>query len=200
MQATNYVQKGRVLSVVAPYSRVAGEAAMIGSLLGVAHYDVTNGAVGVFDFEGTWNLAKTSAQAWTLGDKIYWNAGTKFVTNVPTDGPLVGTAMATAANPSDTGRVRLNGVAAATAEGPQAAIANLTDNSGGTTADGTIGAIAATAGACAGSATPSATQVDTAIATAVASIVTGSNDAVKELAAKINLILADIRAAGVIAT
>lgn len=69
-------------------------------------------------------------------------------------------------------------------------IAALTDNSGGGAADGTIGAIAATAGACAGGATPTATQVDTAIATAVASIVTGSNDAVKELATKVNLIIA----------
>lgn len=150
MQATNFIQKGRVLSLVAPYTRTAGQAAMIGSLLGVAHNDVTNGAVGVFDFEGTWLLEKTSAQAWALGAKIYWNAGTKKCSNVASDGPLVGIAMATAANPSSTGLVRLNGVPSETnapdaVSGGLTAVVKFTDNSGGAAADNTIAAITAPA-------------------------------------------------------
>jgi hypothetical protein len=52
---------------------------------------------------------------------------------------LIGVATVVADNPSSTGTVRLNGVAPDTAEGPQAAIASLTDNGGGT-ADGTVAA------------------------------------------------------------
>ena len=72
-----------------------------------------------------------------------------------------------------------------TADGTIAAVtapSAVTNNSGGATADHTIAAVAATAGSCGGSATPSATQVDTAIATAVASIVTGINDGLTEFA------------------
>jgi len=200
MQASNYVQKGRVLSLVAPYSRTAGQAAMIGSLLGVAHYGVTNGEVGVFDFEGTWDLEKTSAQAWTLGDKVYWNTSTKVCSNIASDGPLVGVAMAAAANPSAAGRVRLNGTPPETASavlGGQTAVADLIDNGGGAAADGTIAIVTApTLTDWNGSSVhPSAAQ-----GTAISAAITALTAAVKELSAKQNVILARLRSAGIIAT
>ena len=143
--ATNYVQPGKVLNLTAPYQRNTGQPAMIGSIFGVALATVANAVAGEFQVDGVWTLAKTAAQAWTLGDKIYWNAATKLVSNVATDGPLVGVATAAAANPSSTGTVRLNGNVPAMAEGPQAAEADLVDNGGGAAADGTIGVVTAPA-------------------------------------------------------
>jgi len=54
--------------------------------------------------------AKTSAQAWAVGNPIYSIAATNVLTNVAGTGNyLVGVATAIAANPSAVGRVRLNG-------------------------------------------------------------------------------------------
>ncbi len=51
--------------------------------------------------------------------------------------------------------------------------------------NGALVNVAATAGSCAGGSGPTAGQVDTAIATAVASIVTGTNEQLAEIQAKL---------------
>ena len=61
-----------------------------------------------FATEGVWELAKTSALAIAVGDKLYWDAANKVVNKTDT-GLFVGVAVSTAANPSATVRVRLNG-------------------------------------------------------------------------------------------
>ena len=179
--ATNYKQPGKVITFTAPYQRNAGEAAMLGSLLGIAQATVANAVAGEFATTGVWTIAKTAAQAWTAGDKIYWNAGTKLVSNVSTDGPLVGIATADAANPSNTGDVRLNGASMPFGEGQEAAIVSLTDNGGGAAADDTIAVITNAANAGSADVAPVA-------------------DAIKELSTKVNAILVALRAAGIIAT
>lgn len=128
--ASNYVQRGETLTLVAPYQRDTGLGALVGSIFGVALQTVANAVEGEFAVEGVWDLAKTSAQAWTQGQKIYWDNGNKRCDSDSTVGQLIGTAVDAADNPSSTGRVRLNGTAPATAEGPQGAIAALTDNTG----------------------------------------------------------------------
>ena len=141
--ATNYIQPGAILTLTAPYDRLSGEGAQVGSIFGVATSDVLSGAAGEFDTEGVWSLAKTSAQVWTVGQKIYWDNGNKRCDSDGTVGMLIGVATAAATNPSSTGYVKLNGSAPSSSEGPQAAEADLTDNSGGAAADGTIGAVTA---------------------------------------------------------
>lgn len=178
--ATNFKQPGNVLDLAAPYDRTTGQGALIGSIFGVALSTVTSGSTGQFATEGVWTLSKTSAQAWTLGDKIYWDASNKRCDNDPTVGMLIGTATAAASNPSSTGDVRLNGAAPATAEGPQAAITSLTDSSGGS-ADDTVAAITNANNAGSADVTPTA-------------------NAIADLAAKVNAILAALRSAGIIST
>ena len=134
-----YVQAGNTITLAAPYDRTSGQGAQVGSLFGVALQTVLNTVEGEFAVEGVWTLAKTSAQAWTRGQKIYWDNSNKRCDSDGTVGMLIGVATVVADNPSSTGTVRLNGVAPDTAEGPQAAIASLTDNGGGT-ADGTVAA------------------------------------------------------------
>lgn len=178
---------------------VKGTAYLIGSLLVIARANAAEAAYFTAAVGGRWTLAKTSAQAWTEGQKLYWNISTSKLDSDGTTGPLVGVAAAVAANPSSTGDVILSGVPASTSEGPQTTIAALTGTLTGT-ANGSLADIAATAAATAGDATPSAAQVDAGIATAVASIVTGVNEQNKELMTKVNEIIASLKAAGIVAS
>lgn len=107
--AKNFVQKGDVLSLAAPYARNSGQAALIGTgLFGVAVTDLANGETGAFLMEGVFTLAKTEAQAWaTLGLPIYWDNSDKVLTTVSGGNTLVGYNTVVAENPSTVGTIRL---------------------------------------------------------------------------------------------
>lgn len=109
--ATNYVQEGEVLALTAPYTRTAGQAALVGTgLFGVALVDVTSGASASFSTCGVWTLTKTEAQEWaTVGLPIYWDDSGKALTTTSSGNTLVGYNTAVAANPSTTGTIRLIG-------------------------------------------------------------------------------------------
>lgn len=108
--ATNYVQPGKVLSLIAPYNRTAGQGALVGSIFGVSLGTVLSGAVGEFHVgAGVFSLAKTSGQAWSVGQKIYWDNSNKQCDSDASLGQFIGVATAIAANPSSTGQVLLNG-------------------------------------------------------------------------------------------
>src|SRR5687768_69383 len=171
--ATNFVQNGEVITLVAPYQRNSGEGALVGSIFGVATTTVANAVAAEFAIVGVWDLAKTSAQAWTQGQKIYWDNANKRCDSDSTVGTLIGMATEAAANPSATGKVRLNGVASPLAEGAQAAVPDLTMTVG--TADGTIADVGA------------------------AFNQTTLNNNFRDVGEKINAILAALRTAGIIA-
>lgn len=107
----NQVQKGDAVYVVAPSGGfTSGKPYLIGTtLFGVAGFTCLVGATGVLWTTGVFSLAKTSAQAWVVGDPIYWNTSTKLADNVSSTGLRIGVATATAANPSAVGEVRLDG-------------------------------------------------------------------------------------------
>lgn len=140
--ASNFYQDGEVLPFTMPYAVNSGGGVQVGSIFGVATSTYGSGDTGQVAVCGVWSLAKTSAQAWTEGQKIYWDNSNKRCDSDSTVGMLVGVATVAAVNPSSVGYVRLNGSTPSTLEGPQAAITSLTDNGGGT-ADGTVAAQAA---------------------------------------------------------
>jgi predicted RecA/RadA family phage recombinase len=107
--ATNYVQPGKTLTLVAPYDCTPGHGALVGSVFGVSLGTVLSAASGEFAIAGVFSLAKTSAQAWTLGQRIYWDNTNHRCDSDPNVGMLIGVASAVAANPSSVGSVRLNG-------------------------------------------------------------------------------------------
>lgn len=108
--ATNYIQPGENVTVTAPYDVSSGGGALVGSLFGIAVNDASNGDTDfVLATTGVYEMAKTSAQAWTQGLKIYWDNTNKVATSTATSNTLIGVAMEAAANPSSTGIVRLNG-------------------------------------------------------------------------------------------
>jgi predicted RecA/RadA family phage recombinase len=106
--ATNYIQPGDVLEVTAPEATTSGDGTLVGLLFGVALHDADNGAVVRIQTTGVFELPKVSAQAWTVGQLIYWDDGNDRCTTVDTN-YAIGVATAVAANPSSTGHVRLLG-------------------------------------------------------------------------------------------
>lgn len=106
--AKNYIQPGDVLELTAPYQRNAGQGALIGALFCIAMVDVANGARCSWATCDVWTLEKNSAEAWTEGQKIYWDNTNKRCTSTASGNTLIGVATAVAANPSSTGIVRLN--------------------------------------------------------------------------------------------
>lgn len=107
-----YSQEAEIVEFTAPAGGVvSGTPYLIGSLLVVATHD----AVATASFRGLVigiaDIVKVSAQAWTEGVKIYWDNSAKNMTTTAGGNTLVGVAAAAAANPSATGKVRLDGVA-----------------------------------------------------------------------------------------
>jgi len=111
--AKNYIQPGDHIVVenadVTDATAIAsGDGVVIGSLFGVALVDIPVGESGAIATEGVWELAKVSAQAWTVGQRIYWAVGSGATTTAGSN-KLIGVAVEVANNPSATGKVRLTG-------------------------------------------------------------------------------------------
>ena len=106
----NYIANGNVVTMTAPYAVNSGDGLLVGSLFGVAQTTAAIGASVEAVVDGVVDLTKVSAQAWaTVGLLIYWDGAAKNATTTSTSNKLIGVNIATAANPSATGRVRLNG-------------------------------------------------------------------------------------------
>ena len=107
----NYIMTGDIVTVTAPYNVSSGGGVLVGDIFGVATHDAASGAAVEIKTTGVFELAKTSAQAWSsVGLPIYWDNSSKVVTSTAGTNKLIGVNLATAANPSATGVVRLNGV------------------------------------------------------------------------------------------
>lgn len=105
----NYISSGDVLTIPAPATVASGDVVIAGGLVGIAARDAASGADVEIKTKGVYELPKTSAEAWTVGAAIYWDATNGVCTTTATDNTLIGKAVAAAANPSSTGIVRLDG-------------------------------------------------------------------------------------------
>jgi predicted RecA/RadA family phage recombinase len=104
-----FVQPGWAMTVTAPTGgTVSGVGCKIGSLFGIAATTKAAGDPVVLDTVGVFEHAKTSAQAWNTGDKIYWDDTAKVMTTSSSGTTYVGVAAGPALNPTATGLVRLN--------------------------------------------------------------------------------------------
>lgn len=222
----NYIQPGDVMGFEAPYDVDSGGPALVGGLVVVATTDLASGDRGQFHTNGVFRLPKLDGQAWPdEGAKLYFDTANKRFDLSGSVGPLAGSVAAVAGGSDTTGLVRLNGTVPGTAEGPQPAIADLVDSSGGAVANGTIELVtpadtitdnsggvdpgddtiaAITQAANAGSADIGPTSAaiaqlsDKQNTTSVA--VVALTDGLTELATKVNAILASLRAHGTISS
>ena len=107
----NYVQPGNTITLTAPYAVTSGDGLLVGSIFGIAAGDAANAETVEVALVGVFDLKKVASQAWSVGDKVYWDDTNKRCTNVATGNTLIGVAIeAVAGGAGDTiGRVRLNG-------------------------------------------------------------------------------------------
>jgi len=93
----NYVQPGKVIDALMPAAVTSGDGVQVGTaLFGVAVDTYGSGATGQLMTEGVFDLAKTTAEAYAAGARLYWNNTTKMVTTA-TGGMLgIGVCLATA--------------------------------------------------------------------------------------------------------
>jgi predicted RecA/RadA family phage recombinase len=134
--SSNFVSPGDNVELTAPTGGVTNAIGyFVGSLFLVAQRTVAAALAFVGLTRGVIALVKVSAQAWAEGDKIFWDVSQSKATNVfGANARFIGIAVAAAANPSATGKVRLNGgysplfpeVAAAAASHADAGAVTLT--------------------------------------------------------------------------
>lgn len=105
----NYIQRGDTITLTAPAAVTSGSGVKVGSIVGIATADAASGADVEVLLVGVVDVAKASAEAWTVGALVYWDDTAGNFTTTSTSNTLAGVAVAVAGNPSATGRVRLNG-------------------------------------------------------------------------------------------
>lgn len=100
----NYVQPGEVLTIVTPVGGLtSGQGVLIGAaLFGVATMTTAAAEENEVITEGVVEIAKTSALAISIGDRLFWDATNKVVNKTAAAQLNVGVAVADAANPSAT--------------------------------------------------------------------------------------------------
>lgn len=106
--AKNYIQEGDILTLTPAAAVVAGVGYQFGTgLFGVALEDVAISTPGAFAVEGVWEIAKTSALAISVGDRVFWDVTNKVVNKTSAGQQCVGIAVEAAANPSATVKIKL---------------------------------------------------------------------------------------------
>lgn len=104
----NFVQKGENITVAAPAAVSSGAGVLVGALFGVANSDAAIGENLTLATVGVFELPKVTLDAIAVGAAVFWDDTAKKVTVTgPADGQI-GHAVAAAANPSATVKVRLS--------------------------------------------------------------------------------------------
>lgn len=104
----NYVQDGCTLDLDPGATVPAGTGCLFGAaLFGVAAVDAVSGTASSFRVRGVVTIAKTSALAISVGDRLFWDATNKVVNKTTTAQQQVGIAVEAAANPSSTVKMLL---------------------------------------------------------------------------------------------
>ncbi|MGL4963180.1 MAG: DUF2190 family protein [Inquilinus sp.] len=111
----NFVQPGTVLTVPAPYDVASGAGMLVGQQFGVAAFAALAGGDVEMMTTGVYDLVKIGSQAWGVGALVYWDNANKRCTTVASGNTLIGSAVLAVTNAAGniSGRVRLNGAAAA---------------------------------------------------------------------------------------
>ena len=163
-----FVQRGESIDYRPDTPVAAGDVIVQDNLIGIARLDIAAGTLGSLAVVGVFDVVKDNS-AVIAGNAVYWNADAKKATTAKTGNQCLGKAIQDADASSETVRVLLNAVSDYVASISGAtAIADLTDNSGGTASDVVPAADA------------------------------GSRDAVSSLTAKVNAILSALRTANII--
>lgn len=170
---------------------VSGQFVKVGERMGVCAVDIASTKTGSVDLEEVHECPKTTGEAWTQGDKLFWVAGTSKLSKTATANTWAGFAFKDAASDDATGAVKLEPLPGkalvVAAHGAPAVVATVF-----------------TGAATAGGATPSDANVNTAIDAHAAEAKTAldlkaDNADLISVAAKLDDVIAKLKAAGLMA-
>jgi predicted RecA/RadA family phage recombinase len=103
-----YIQDGDTLTLDAGETVAAGTGKLFGAaLFGVALVNAVSGTASAFRVRGVVEIAKTSALAISVGDRLFWDDTNNVVNKTTTAQQQVGIAVEAAANPSGTVKMLL---------------------------------------------------------------------------------------------
>jgi len=105
----NSLFSGNNVTLPAPYALTSGQVAQVGSITGVAQGAAASGADVVLVRQGVFTLTKTAAQAWTLGQTLYWDNAARAVTTTVGANKIIGAAFAAALAADTAGQVLCDG-------------------------------------------------------------------------------------------
>lgn len=165
-----YVQKGDSIDFRPTAPVAAGDVIVIADLIGIARLDIQADTLGSLAVVGVFDVVK-AAGVIPSGSTVYWDAGAKKATLVSGSNHYLGKAIVNAEAGDESVRVLLNApYSLATAFVAGDPIPELTDDTGGVASD-----------------------------TIVAPETCDCKDALASLSAKTNMIIAALRAVGIIA-
>lgn len=103
-----FSQEGDVLTLTPSADVNSGIGFLFGAaLFGVATTDAKNGVASAFKCSGVVTIAKTSALAISVGDRLFWDSVNKVVNKTTTAQQQVGVAVEAASNPSATVKMKI---------------------------------------------------------------------------------------------
>lgn len=105
----NFLQRGEVITIPAPYPLFSGQAAKVGSIFGVASGDAALGAAVELKRKGVFDLAAVAADTGATGAKVYWDDSARRITTTEGSNILVGCLSESKSSLSTTARVMLDG-------------------------------------------------------------------------------------------
>jgi len=105
----NFLQRGEVITVIAPYPLTSGQAAKIGVVFGVASGDAAMGTAVELKRKGVFDLAAVTADTGSAGAKVYWDDSARRITTTAGSNTLVGCLSESKSGLSTTARVMLDG-------------------------------------------------------------------------------------------
>ena len=103
-----FKQDGNTLNLAPAANVAAGTGYLFGAgLFGVAVTTAASGVASSFLTQGVVTIAKTSALAIAVGDRVFWDPAGKVVNKTSAAQQCVGVAVEAAANPSATVAIKL---------------------------------------------------------------------------------------------
>lgn len=147
----NYICEGSVIEVTAGAAITSGDPVLSGSIFGVATNSAAIGEVVAVRVVGVYSLAKATGAAWSLGDRLFWDATNKVLTKTASANTPAGFAYADALSADATGLLMLtsnegfnqaaNVAAIATADGSDAGTTQTLANATKTTVNAILTAL-----------------------------------------------------------
>jgi predicted RecA/RadA family phage recombinase len=103
----NYVAKGDIIDLVAAGAITSGTPVVMTDVVGVPLISGVSGDTIPCAVEGIYELTKLTGEAWTLGQKVYWDPGAVKCTTTAGALKQIGNASAAALSGDVIGRVKL---------------------------------------------------------------------------------------------